>query len=255
MLAELIDAVIGVDTHRDTHHAELALPTGAAIATCSISNDSAGYAQLLAWALDHAPGPRLVICIEGTRSYGAGLARAAATAGLTVIECEQPTRKTRRGKGKSDPIDAHLAVLTALQLNAEKLPTPRADGDREALRILLCARQELTTTNTAQTNRLRALLRDGDDTDRRLARARLSDAVLAGLARRRQPRDASRQQAVRQSEIRRLAVALREAARALKTKRAELHAIVNELVPWLTDRPGIGPVSAAQAIVSFFHAG
>jgi transposase len=69
----------------------------------------AGYAQLVAWAFEHTPGPRLVISIEGTRSYGAGLARAAAAAGLTVIECEQPTRTTRRGKGKSDPIDAHLA--------------------------------------------------------------------------------------------------------------------------------------------------
>ncbi|HKS52290.1 MAG TPA: transposase [Pseudonocardiaceae bacterium] len=255
MLAELIDAVIGVDTHRDTHHAELALPTGAAITTCSISNDSAGYAQLLAWAVEHGPGPRLVMSIEGTRSYGAGLARAAAAAGLTVIECEQPSRTTRRGKGKSDPIDAHLAVLSALQLNAERLPTPRADGDREALRILLCARQELTTTSTAQTNRLRALLRDGDDTDRCLARARLSDAVLAALARRRQPADASRQQAVRHAEIRRLTLALRQAARALKANRAELAAIVNDLVPGLTTRPGIGPISAAQAIVSFSHAG
>jgi hypothetical protein len=36
----------------------------------------------------------------------------------------QPTRKTRRGKGKSDPIDAHLAVLFAVGLDAEKLPTP-----------------------------------------------------------------------------------------------------------------------------------
>jgi len=42
MLAEFIDGVIGVDTHRDTHHAEIAHPTGAAIATCSISNDTAG---------------------------------------------------------------------------------------------------------------------------------------------------------------------------------------------------------------------
>jgi transposase len=255
MLAEVIDGVIGVDTHRDTHHAEIARPTGAPIATRLISNDSAGYTQLLDWIVEHAPGPRLVVCIEGTRSYGAGLARAAAAAGLTVIECEQPTRKARRGKGKSDPIDAHLAVLTALGLNAEKLPTPRADGDREALRILLCARQELTTTSTAQTNRLRALLRDGDDTDRRLARARLTDTTLAGLARRRQPREATREQAVRQSEIRRLALALREAGRALKANRAELHAIVNDLAPGLTDRPGIGPVSAAQAIVSFSHAG
>jgi transposase len=255
MLAELVDGVIGVDTHRDTHHAEIAYPTGAAIATCSIGNDSAGYAHLLAWCVEHAPGPRLVVCIEGTRSYGAGLARAAAAAGLMVIECEQPTRTTRRGKGKSDPIDAHLAVLTALRLPADRLPTPRADGDREALRILLCARHELTTTATGQTNRLRALLRDGDDTDRRLARARLGDAVLAGLARRRQPREATREQAVRHGEIRRLALALRQAARALKANRDQLHAIVNELVPGLTDRPGIGPVSAAQAIVSFSHPG
>lgn len=66
--------------------------------------------------------------IEGTRSYGVGLARAVAAAGLMVIECEQPHRKTRRGKGKSDPIDAHLAVLTALRCDLQRLPTPRADG-------------------------------------------------------------------------------------------------------------------------------
>lgn len=255
MLADVVDAVIGVDTHRDTHHAEIAYPSGAVIATCSVRNSSAGYAELLSWARGHAPGPRLAACIEGTRSYGAGLSRAAAAAGLAVIECEQPTRKTRRGKGKSDPIDAHLAVLTALQLDAAKLPTPRADGDRDALRILLCARQELTTTATGQANRLRALLRDGDDRDRDLARAHLSDARLAALARRRPPRDASRALAVRQGEIRRLALALREASRALKANRAELDAIVEDLVPGLTSRRGIGPVTAAQAIVSFSHPG
>src|SRR5438270_1114105 len=255
MLAEIVDAVIGVDTHRDFHQVEIAYPSGAVIATRSFSNDSVGYAQTLAWVFEHAPGPRLVISIEGTRSYGAGLARAAATAGLAVIEAEQPTRKHRRGKDKSDRIDAHLAVLYALGLDADKLPTPRADGDREALRILLCAREELTTTSTGQINRLRALLRDGEDTDRRLARARLSDATLASLARRRLPREASRQQAVRHAEIRRLAMALRQARRALKANRAELTAIVHDLAPGLTDRRGIGPVSAAQVIVSFSHAG
>ena len=255
MLADVIDAVIGVDTHRDTHHAEIAYPSGAVIATCSVASTSAGCAQLLSWAREHAPGPRLAACIEGTRSYGAGLARAATAAGLVVIECEQPTRKTRRCKGKSDPIDAHLAVLTALQLDAARLPTPRSDGDREALRILLGARRELTTTATAQASRLRALLRDGDDRDRELARARLSQATLAALARRRQPAAASRAQAIRHAELRRLALALRDAARALKANRAELNAIVSELAPGLTSRPGIGPVSAAQAIVSFSHAG
>ena len=158
MLAECVDAVVGVDTHRDTHEAEIAYPSGTPIATISISNDSAGYAELLAWIVAHAPGPRVAVSIEGTRSYGAGLARAVTAAGLLVIECEQPHRKQRRGKGKSDPIDAHLAVLIALRLDADRLPTPRADGDREALRILLGARHELTTTSTGQTNRLRALL-------------------------------------------------------------------------------------------------
>ena len=111
MLAELVDAVVGIDTHRDTHQVEIALPNGAPIALTTISNDSTGYAELLAWIVDHAPGPRLALSIEGTRSYGVGLARAATAAGLTVLECEQPNRKARRGKGKSDPIDAHLAVL------------------------------------------------------------------------------------------------------------------------------------------------
>ena len=255
MLAELVDAVVGVDTHRDTHQVEIALPNGAPIASTTISNDSSGYAELLAWIVDHAPGPRLAISIEGTRSYGIGLARAAAAAGLVVLECEQPHRKARRGKGKSDPIDAHLAVLAALRRDADRLPTPRADGDREALRILLSARQELTTASTAQTNRLRALLLGGDDTDRTLARGALTEARLASLARRRPPREASREQAVRHAEIRRLALALREAARALKANRAQLQTIVNDVVPRLIERPGIGPVSAAQAIVSFSHPG
>lgn len=255
MLAELVDAVIGVDTHRDTHEVEIAFPTGSPIASCSISNTSAGYAQLLTWIGEHAPGPRLVVSIEGTRSYGAGLTRAITAAGLVVLECEQPHRTTRHGKGKSDPIDAHLAVLTALRLDTDRLPTPRADGDREALRLLVIARQELTTASTAQTNRLRALLLGGEDTDRQLARGALTDTILAGLARRRAPREASRDQAVRHAEIRRLTVALRDHRRNLSTNRAQLLAIVNDLAPGLTDQPGIGPVSAAQIVVSFSHPG
>jgi transposase len=254
-LADFVDAVVGVDTHRDTHQVEIALPTGTPIATCSVRNDSSGYAELLAWILDHAPGSRLVVSIEGTRSYGLGLTRAVTAAGLPVIECEQPNRKARRGKGKSDPIDAHLAVLAALRLEPDRIPTPRVDGDREALRILLGARQELTTTGTAQTNRLRALLLGGDDSDRELARGVLTEGALTGLARRRLPRGASREQAIRHAEIRRLTVALRDGGRALKANRAQLLAVVNEIAPGLTDRRGIGPVTAAQAIVSFSHPG
>ena len=91
MLAELVDAVVGVDTHRDTHEVEIASPTGTPIATTTISNDSTGFAELLAWIVDHAPGPRLAVSIEGTRSYGVGLARAVAAAGLMVSNASSPT--------------------------------------------------------------------------------------------------------------------------------------------------------------------
>ena len=255
MLAEVIDAVVGVDTHRDTHEVEIALPTGTAIETRKIRNDSSGFAELLAWISDRAPGPRVVVSIEGTRSFGVGLARAVLAAGLTVIECEQPNRKARRGKGKSDPIDAHLAVLAALRLDTDRLPAPRADGDREALRILLGARHDLSVAATAQTNRLRALLLSGDDSERDMARAPLTDAVLLTVARRREPRQASRQQAVRHGEIRRLALAVRAGRHALAANRAQLQTIVEEMSPGMTQRRGIGAVTAAQAIVSFSHPG
>lgn len=82
MLADVVDAVIGGDTHRDTHTLEMTSPTGATISVCTIANTAAGFAEALGWIADHAPGERLIVGLEGTRSYGIGLARAAAAAGL-----------------------------------------------------------------------------------------------------------------------------------------------------------------------------
>ena len=255
MLAEVVEAVIGIDTHRDSHEVEIADVTGTPVTTMRIGNDSAGFAQLLAAIAEVAPGPRVAVSIEGSRSYGIGLARALTAAGLLVIECEQPSRKQRRGKGKSDPIDAHLAVLAALRLDAGQLPVPRADGDREALRILLVARQEISEARTAQIGRLRALLLAGDDTDRQAARKALTHQALAALAGRELSAGARREQVVRHTEIRRLALALGQARQQLKDNRAQLLTIVDDIAPGLTSRYGIGPVSAAQAIVSFSHPG
>jgi transposase len=202
-----------------------------------------------------APGPRVAVAVEGSRSYGVGLARALAAAGMLLIECEQPARKQRRGKGKSDPIDAHLAVLAALRCHTDRLPTPRADGDREALRILLNARHDLTVASTAQTNRLRALLLSGEDSDRQAARAALTATALAVLAGRDTPTGVGREHAVRHAEIRRLALALQQARRELAANRKQLLAIVEDIAPGITSRYGVGPVSAAQAVVSFSHPG
>jgi transposase len=255
MLAEVVDAVIGTGTHRDTHEVEIADAAGKPVAVMRIGNDSSGFAQLLAAIAKVAPGSRVAVCIEGSRSYGVGLARALAAAGLLVPGCEQPSRKQRRGKGKSGPIDAHLAVLAALRMDTSRLPVPRADGDREALRILLVARQEITEAATAQASRLRALLLTGDDAGRRAARKALTRTALAALAGRELPAAASREHAVRQAEICRLALALGQAREQLKDNRSQLLAIADDISPGLTSRYGAGPVSAGQAIVSFSHPG
>ena len=93
------------------------------------------------------------------------------------------------------------------------------------------------------------------DRDRDLSRASLTDATLAALARRRLPTDATVERAVRHDEIRRVSVALRQGAQALKVNRSQLQELVDRIVPGLTDRRGLGPVSAAQAIVGYSYPG
>jgi transposase len=255
MVADVVDAVIGGDTHTDTHTMEIAAPSGAPIATLTVENDQAGYAAVIDWIAAHSPGPRLIVGLEGTRSYGIGLARALRAAGLAVVEVERPKRETRRGRGKSDPIDAHLAVLAVLRMPTDRLPTPRADGDREALRILLTARAEMTDTQTRQINQLRALLLTGHDTDRAIARGRVTRDWLERLIRRRGTGTETREQATRRAETRRLAIAIRDTHRDLTHNRDHLTAIITDLAPGLLDRHGVGPVSAAQTIVSWSHPG
>ena len=84
--------------------------SGATISTLAISNDDSGFADAVSWIAENAPGPRLVVGLEGTRSYGIGLSRALQAAGFLVVEVERPRRADRR-RGKSDPADARLAAL------------------------------------------------------------------------------------------------------------------------------------------------
>ena len=118
MLAEVVDAVIGIDTHRDSHEVEIADAAGKPIAAMRVGNDSAGFGQLLAAIAEVAPGPRVAVCIEGTRGYGVGLARALAAAGLLVIECEQPRSVTGScgrlgGRCRPRPAAGHAAARPA----------------------------------------------------------------------------------------------------------------------------------------------
>jgi transposase len=234
---------------------EMLSPVGATLARLSIGNDEVGFAAALAWIAEHAAAARVLVGLEGTRCYGIGLVRALTRAGLTVVEVERPKREQRRGRGKSDPIDAHLAGLAVLRMDADRLPFPRADGDREALRILLVGRRELADTQTRQTNQLKALLLTGDDLERQLATGAYTQARLHAIIRRRGSGNETREQAVRRAEARRLAQAIRDGERELRANTKQLREIVDAIAPGLLTKHGVGPVSAAQAIVSWSHPG
>lgn len=254
-VADVVDAVIGVDTHADTLTAVIAGPSGAVRDWREVPADARGIDSLIGWALEGTTGDRLAFAIEGSRSYGIGLARAVAGLGLAVIEVERPSRTSRRGRGKSDRIDAELAARAALALDAAALPTPRADGDREGLRILLVARREMTTEKTAKTNRLVALLRTGSDSDRDLVRARLTGPALARITRRRARTGETREHTIRRLEATRLAKDILDLTQRLAANKTALRGIVADLSPGLLKAFGTGPVSAAQAIVSYSHHG
>ncbi len=107
MLADQVDAVIGVDTHHDTHTASVVTPLGATLAHLQVAADAAGYQTLLEFARGNAPGPRMVWALEGARSHGVGLTRALQSCGQRVVEVDRPIRPVRK-HGRSDPIDATL---------------------------------------------------------------------------------------------------------------------------------------------------
>jgi len=113
MLAEHVEVVIGVDTHRDTHTAAVVIAaTRAAVDEATVCTAPDGYAELVALADRHSPSRAW--SIEATGSFGRGLTRFLAERGELVIEIERPVRSTRRSGAKSDPIDAVRAGREAL---------------------------------------------------------------------------------------------------------------------------------------------
>ena len=108
--ASATDIIIGVDTHKHTHAAVAITGLGARVAELTIKVGRHGYRQLETWAaaLGTAFG------IEGTGSYGAGLARALRDGGYTVHEVSRPDRRLRRQHGKTDHVDAEGAARAVL---------------------------------------------------------------------------------------------------------------------------------------------
>jgi transposase len=253
MLADLADAVIGVDTHTDSHTACLLDALGRQLAVITIAADPAGCRTVLAWAQRNAPGPRLAWAVEGARAHGLGLTRHLLEHGQLVIEAGRPVRASKRPGGKSDPADAARAARDAL--SAPWLAQPRCDGPREALRILLTARAQATTARTSAVNTLKALLLGAPATLRNELRG-LSTPRQARRCRALRVRDSQPvAEQILRAELRRLATHIKGWDRELRANKTQLHQLVEQVMPALLNQPGVGPMSAAQLLVSWSHPG
>ncbi len=102
----------GIDTHGEVHVAAVLDEIGGLLGTESFAADPDGYSNLLAWL--EAFGEVTKVGVEGTGSYGAGIARFLARAGIHVVEVDRQNRQARRQSGKSDPLDAVEAARAAL---------------------------------------------------------------------------------------------------------------------------------------------
>jgi transposase len=239
----------GVDTHGQTHHAAALDQTGRVLGDKEYPATAVGYRALLAWLRKH--GTVVKVGVEGTGTYGAGLARYLASEGIALVEVDRPDRKTRRAKGKSDPIDAIAAAQAALSGRADGTPKTRT-GPVEAIRALRVARRGAVKARTAALNQLHCIvvsapqeLRDELDAqpgtaalvaycadlvvdDERIADpAQATMAALRAIAQRVQHFDA-------------------EVAQADK----RIRPLVTKTAPTLTALMGVGPEVAGQLLVT-----
>jgi transposase len=236
----------GVDTHADMHVAAALDPIGGLLGVQEFPATAAGYAGLLRWLSGF--GDVALVGVEGTGSYGAGLARHLAAAGVRVIEVDRPDRQDRHRQGKSDPLDAVSAARAAQSGRASGVPKG-GDGAVEAIRALMVAKRSARHERTQAINQARALIVTGPDELRARFTGHTTAALVAAIAALRpRPGDVPGY-ATR--------VALRELGRRVRFLDAQLgrlDKLIGPLVaaraPGLLALHGAGPDTAALLLVA-----
>ncbi|WP_330256247.1 IS110 family transposase [Nocardia sp. NBC_00565] len=252
LIADRYEYVIGVDTHARTHtFAIIETRTGAVADSREFPTHRAGTARAITWIGNRTTGS-VFAAVEGTSSYGAQLTAALLDAGIPVGEVRPPSRAQQAIDGKSDTIDAETAARSVLRQDESRVASPRAAGDRAALRILLAARRLLDQQRTADRNALTALLRTIDlGVD---VRRPVTDAQIAAIAAWRTTGDGSLQRIAR-AEAQRLARSIIDHTKQLRGNHTMLGQLAEKTSPGLQSVPGIGPVTAAIIICAYSHHG
>jgi transposase len=255
-LREVVDVVIGVDTHVGSHAAAAVdAGTGGVLGEITVEATPEGYRQLVAFADRHAV--LRAWAIEGTGSHGAGLTRVLSTHSEVVVEIDRPERAKRRNGVKSDPLDAIRAAREALA--RPRLGTPRGGGDRrgdrQALSVLVAARRSAVEAAGVAQRQLFGLVIAAPEPVRARFRGQSLKAMVRTAA-------ALRQHPSWDLETTSTVTALRALARRAQLLRDEaadherqIRRIVTAWRPDLLAQPGIGPITAAIVLCAWSHPG
>jgi transposase len=235
---------IGVDTHKASHVAVALDRAGQQLGVCEVDATEAGCEALLRWARSFGA---CGFAIEGAASYGAGLARFLTDRALRVLECERPSRRDRR-RGKNDTLDALLAARRLVA--GEGLSELRGNGVRELLRTLLVERRSADQARTVCLNQLHALSVTAPPSLRARLGGRNREALVSAAAGLRPRASDDLEQAALIGVLRRLAARAQMLARELAETERSLEELVRTLAPALLAECGVGPICAAQLIVS-----
>jgi transposase len=250
MLADTVDVVIGVDTHKHSHTAAVvAAGTGAAVEDLTVGTGPDGYAALLAMAQRHS-GLR-AWAIEGTGGYGAGLTRYLTDHDEAVIELDRPQRPARRNGAKSDPLDAVRAAREALART--HLAQPRARGERAALAVRLAARRSAVEGATLAQRQLHALVTAAPEALRAKLRGQNTRAMLTTAARLRTHASWDIETATTAQVLRGLARRCHDLETEARDHEAAIRQIVAAWRPDLLDTFGVGPIVAATVLCAWSH--
>lgn len=237
--------IVGVDTHKHVHVAVAISRLGTRLGECSAPANRAGYAALLTWA--RGLGTVDAFAVEGTGSYGAGLASFLRRQAVRVVEVSHCDRRKRRTDGKNDTLDAESAARSVLAGTATAIPKT-ADGTAEMVRQLKVARDTAVKARSAAMIALKTLIVNAPD-ELREELEPLGDRLLIERCAQLVPGQLRTPAATAEHALRALALRWRMLSAEITEHDTLLDALTAEAVPTLRSAFGIGPDGAAEMLI------
>ncbi len=234
--------ILGVDTHAEVHVAAALDERGRLLGTCTIPTTSTGFAELVRWADQY--GDLAKVGMEGTGSYGAGLARWLRARHVSVVEVDRPDRRTRRRRGKSDSVDAEAAARAVLAGTATAQPKT-GSGAMEMMRTLRVARQSALKARTQAANELHALVVTAPDAMRAELRRLKVPQLVATAAAFRRSSELTTPTAATKLALKSIAVRYQHLSAEIDALDKHLDLLVAAAAPALVAIKGVGTAIAA----------